>query len=426
MPDLTAGQLPRLQNHRLPGLDLGEEFIYPKYDNQSILNLPSTVCHLLGVPGLGAGPLAPEILTPLGAARRVIMVLMDALALHRLRQWSMDGTAPLWARLAEQGWLVPLTSIVPSTTSSALTTLWTGRSTAEHGVAGYELWLKEYGVVANMIFHSPASFQNEMGTLSKAGFKPETFLPFPTLGTHLLEHGVNSYAFQHRSIAKSLLSQMLFKDVEVLSIGTPADLWVNVRLLLQNRPAEQQYIWVYWGELDHYSHYYGPDDEHPAAEFSSFTHALENQLLNRLSPQSRQDTLLILTADHGAISTLWKANYELSDHPGFTRQLHILPTGEGRFAYLHQHPGQSDVIRKYIERAWPGQFRLVDPAFAVAKGLFGPGEPHPRLADRLGEAIAVSRGQAYWWWADKENRLLGRHGGLSAEEMLVPFLAVRL
>lgn len=30
------------------------------------------------------------------------------------------------------------------------------------------------------------------------------------------------------------------------------------------------------------------------------------------------------------------------------------------------------------------------------------------------------------WWSEKENLLIGRHGGLSADEMLVPFLAVRL
>jgi hypothetical protein len=38
----------------------------------------------------------------------------------------------------------------------------------------------------------------------------------------------------------------------------------------------------------------------------------------------------------------------------------------------------------------------------------------------------VSQGSAYLWWAPKENVLIGRHGGVSPEEMLVPFLAARL
>jgi hypothetical protein len=80
----------------------------------------------------------------------------------------------------------------------------------------------------------------------------------------------------------------------------------------------------------------------------------------------------------------------------------------------------------YLNRTWPDQFTLVDPATAVASGLFGPGQPHPRLLDRLGDMIAAARGSAYWWWGDKENRLHGRHGGLSPDEMLVPLLAGRL
>ena len=40
--------------------------------------------------------------------------------------------------------------------------------------------------------------------------------------------------------------------------------------------------------------------------------------------------------------------------------------------------------------------------------------------------MAVAKGSAYWWWANAENALYGRHGGLSADEMLVPLLAARL
>ena len=69
---------------------------------------------------------------------------------------------------------------------------------------------------------------------------------------------------------------------------------------------------------------------------------------------------------------------------------------------------------------------FINPEEAVAKGLFGPGKPNPHLADRLGDLIVVARKDAYLWWADKENPLIGQHGGLSAEEMVVPLLSVVL
>ncbi|NJN43370.1 MAG: hypothetical protein HC806_00600 [Anaerolineae bacterium] len=64
MADLTLNLLPKLKAHRLPGFDLGDDFIYPKYDGGSILNVASTVCDLFNVPGIGAPPLMEEITEP--------------------------------------------------------------------------------------------------------------------------------------------------------------------------------------------------------------------------------------------------------------------------------------------------------------------------------------------------------------------------
>jgi hypothetical protein len=433
MPDLTTQLLPRLESNRLPGLDLGEGFIYPDYSGGSILNLPDSLCQLFGIPELNHKPLHPEILSQLlngGSVRRIVLVLMDALSLFRLQRWTqgegLGETAPIWQQLARDGLLAPLTSIVPSTTSAAITSLWTGRSAAEHGVAGYELWLKEYGVVANMISQSPMAFRNGTGSLSQAGFDPEKYLPFTTLGTHFNTHGVKTYALQHHSIVHSGLSKMFFRDVNVQAFNTPSDLWVNARHLLETHADERLYAWVYWGEVDHLSHFYGPDDERTVAEFASFSTAFERLFLSRLSPELRRDTMVILTADHGQISTLKNSKYDLNHHPQFTDYLHLRPTGENRLAYLYLRPEQHEEMTGYLDRTWPGQFTLIDPSAAVTAGLFGPGQPHHRLLDRLGDVMAAARGSAYWWWADKENRLLGRHGGLSPDEMLVPLLAGRL
>jgi hypothetical protein len=427
MSDITSEILPRMKAYRLPGLELDGDFIHPDYLGGSILNLPSSICQWLGAEPLGAAPLRPELtITSSSGIRRVILILVDALALHRLQRWMSDGTAPVWARLADQGRLAAITSIAPSTTSAALTSLWTGCSPAEHGVVGYELWLKEYGVVGNMILHSPISFENDAGSLLKAGFKPEQFLNQPTLGTHLASRGVKSYALQHRSITRSGLSQMFLRDVDVHGYLTPAELWVNLRHLVESNPNLRQYFWVYTGQLDHFSHYYHPDDERAAAEFAEFSQAFEQNFLNRLSPAIRQGSLVLLTADHGMLATRKSAHYDLRNHPDLSRHLHILPTGEHRLMYLFLKPGHAEQVHSYFNQIWPGQFVFLDPSEAVAKGLFGPGKPHPRLADRLGDLIVAARGEAYLWWAEKENPLIGQHGGLSPDEMIVPLVSVML
>lgn len=427
MTDLTTQLLPLLRSYRLPNLDLGEGHIYPNYSGNSILNLPDSICAWLGAADISGRSLQPALHDPIaGDLRRVIVVLIDALSFHRLQRWMSDGTAPIWKQLTQGGLLAPLTSVTPSTTSSALTSLWTARSPAEHGIPGYEVWLKEYGLVASMIQHAPISYYNDAGSLERAGFQPESFLGLPTLGTHLAAHAIKTYALQPRSILRSGLSQMFFRDVEVRGFHTLADLFVNLRHVVEDHPLERQYIWVYTGDIDSLSHYYGPDDERTQAGFSSLSHAFEQFFLKRLSRSAGKGTLLILTADHGQVTTYRNLQYELRSHPALSERLHILPTGENRLMYLYTRPNETSAVREYFAQIFPDQFTLLDPASAVAQGLFGPGTPHPRLLDRLGDLIAAACDQAYLWWADQKNILVGRHGGLTEEEMIVPYLAARL
>jgi predicted AlkP superfamily pyrophosphatase or phosphodiesterase len=426
--DLTEQVLLSISQHRLPGLDLDGDFVYPAYEGYSIQNIPVSICRWLGAPEIAGKPLAMEVTGPFreGDFQRVIQIVVDALAFERFQRWMGDGTAPVWRELAQGGLVAPLTSITPSTTSAAITTFWTGRSPAEHGLTGYEMWFKEYGVVGNTITHSAMAFQNDTGGLERAGFRPEESLPFPVMGAHLAVHGIQTYALQQASIAHSGLSRTFFKDARVNRFHTAADLWVNLRYLVESISQQRLYAYVYWGEVDTLSHVYGPDDERTEAEFGQFSLAFERLFLHKLNLASRRNTLLILTADHGAVMTHPDSYYDLRNHPNLTRRLHIQPTGENRLVYMYIRPGQSEAVREYIERAWPNQFVQVDSAYAVEAGLFGTGKRHPGLLDRIGDIIVAAKGVAYLWWANKDNRIYGRHGGLHSQEMLVPFLAVRL
>lgn len=426
MADLTAERLPQLLAHRLSDVNLGDGLCYPNYESHSILNLPATLCTLLGAEPTGARQIDPELTQHLGEAQRVVMVLMDALALHRLQRWISDGSAPVWGNLARQGILAPLTSITPSTTSSALTTLWTGRSPYEHGIMGYEMWMKEYGMIVNMIQHSPATFNGSTGSLTKAGFSPKNYLPFPNLAQHLGTFNVETHAFQHFTISRSGLTQLLMDGADMHSFGSAADLWIGVRQLLEARRHRKLYTWVYWGDVDHLSHLHGPDSERPAAEFASFSQAFETLFLDKLDPALRKDTVVILLADHGMISTPQDPHFELANHGGLERRLHMAPSGENRLMYLYARPGQIEAVREYIDRSWMKQFKIMDAVYAAESGLFGSGERHPRLGERMGDLVVFPGQNMYLWWAPKENILLGRHGGLHPEEMLVPFLAARL
>jgi len=426
MTDLTDALLHKLRAHRLPDIDLGKDAQHPAYEGLSILNIPSSVCKWLGAPALPHPPVDISELDSLAeGVEQVVAVLVDAVGLHSFLHWLKERAKPLQP-LVDEGILGAITSTVPSTTSSALTTLWTGHSPAEHGILGYEIFLKEYGLVANMINHAPIAFDGRGGLLYSAGFDPESFLPVPTLGPHLAQADVEPHAFLHYSIKGSGLSRMHYRDVQIHTFGGIADLWIGVRRLADQPLHMKRFIWVYYGGVDGLSHRHGPDSEQAQADFAAFTSSMMEEFVHQLSPKVGAKTLLLLFADHGQITTHKDPNFELRNHPCLSQCLHMLPTGENRLPYLYIRPGQTEAVGEYIRETWPGAFSTLPSDDALKAGLFGPGIPAATSPDRIGDCIVVTHGDSYMWWAEKENPLIGRHGGLSNEEMLVPLLAVRL
>jgi hypothetical protein len=426
MNDLTEKYLPKLRSHKMANLDLGEDALHPAYEDQSLLNVPSTICDWFSAPGLPYAGLEFTNLKDLASdVQQVVIVLIDAVSLGRFSSW-MEKIQGEVQSLIQDAYLFPLTSIVPSTTCSVLTTLWTGRSPAEHGILGYELFLKEFSMVANMITHSPASFEGRSGLLYQAGFQPENALPVPTLGSHLSKAGVETFALLSSYILNSGLSRMHYPSVNTYGFRTLTDLWVQTRHLAELRLASSRLIWIYYGAVDGYSHQYGPDSEQAEAEFVTFINTMFKIFLSKFQADSRRKTLLVILSDHGQLYTPKNPVYELSNHPTLTNRLHLPPTGENRLAYLYPGSGQSEAVQEYIAHTWPGKFHIMPSSHALENGLFGPGKPMQEAHSRIGDQIVISQGDAYLWWTPKPNPLLGRHGGLSEEEMLVPLMALRL
>ncbi len=427
MPDLSESVLPGLIDHSLPNIPFADDILLPRYAGYSLSNIPATICHLLNIPAFGEPALAPGLMHFLGGPyKRVILLVVDALGYHLFRRLMETGHADLWQNRLAESVFFPLTSIAPSTTSSALTTLWTGVSPATHGIVGYEMWAKEYGMVINNILHSAMSYLGDNGGLKRTGFDPIEFLNHSTFGGHLINHGVEADAFMHYSIGTSGLSSMHLDQVNLHNYVSESDMWVSIRNILNTVPAGRKYIYAYWSVIDTLTHRFSLNDERIALQFEDFSLMIEQALIKGLSASARKDALLILTADHGSVYTPRYGHFNLTAHPELNAMLRIQPTCENRLAFLYLKPGMETSVRQYFDTAWPGKFMLVSGIQAIEAGLFGPGPLSPTLSDRVGDLVAIARGDSYLWWAPKQNVMLGRHGGLHPEEMLIPFYAMPL
>ncbi len=411
---------------KLPEMEGEMDFVWPQYEGGSIANLPATMAAILGTRLEGLPPLDPYLWKDLApGTERVIAILMDAVGYLALRRLMDQDPEFLFARLARKGSFTHITSVFPSTTVAALASFWTARPPIEHGLTGYTLYFKEFGVVANAIALAP--MRNEKGdSLEKWGLEPEKLVPVPSFPQLLSPFGIKVFVLIHREFVRSPFSRALHREVaEARGFLTTPEMWIILRHLLREKAGEKAIISVYWGLVDALAHLYGPDDETWEAELRSFAFSMERDFLERLEPQDRKGTLLILFSDHGQVPANPERAVLAMKHPELWELLALPPTGESRASYLYVRDGRKEQVRAYLEEKI-GSFTVMDSAEAVEKGLFGRGTPAPGFSSRIGDLIAIARGEEHLVWGYEEPKLKGRHGGLSPEEMLVPLLMVRL
>ena len=409
-------------------LTIPDEFLPPNYLNGSIANIPATISVLLGTQLDGLPPLPDTLWRPLGDdIKRVVSIVIDGWGWNLL-----EKERPFLQPLLQQAAVVDrITSIFPSTTVAALSSLWTGVAPGQHSLVGLNLFFPEYGSTGQMLNFSP-SFGFYPDALVQAGLGPETFLKWPGLAQQLAKAGIPTHAFKGKNIINSVLSKMHGRGVaENHAIMTLADMLVQMRRLLESQPGEPLYIAAYWPTVDTLSHDHGWDDEIVAAELRSIITQLQVEFLNRLSMEARSGTALLIIADHGQIVTPLEKTIYLEDHPHLQQMLFMQPTGEPRLVYLYTKHGCQDAVVDYINEHLGHASIAWQAAGVIEAGLLGPPPFATETISRIGDVVVAMRGGYVFLnsrAAEAENamRFKGRHGGMTPAEMRVPWLGFRL
>ncbi|MFQ6117360.1 MAG: alkaline phosphatase family protein [Candidatus Bipolaricaulia bacterium] len=386
---------------------------------RSLVNLPATILKIFGREP--PHPPLEELFPYLGGVRRVVLLVIDALGWEQLRPLLEDGSS-VFSRLANEGRLCQITSVFPSTTTAALSTLATGLAPAEHGMLGFRLYLKEFGLVAHMIRLSPEGIRR-FDMLLELGLVPRRFFPAKSI-YELLAPDVRSYTLLKLAFRRSGLSHLLYRGSQVIPHVGSSDMCVQMRKLLEQNPDGPLFIGAYWDGIDAIGHLYGPTAEELAAELRQLSLSLE-EFLNRLSPQAAKDTLLLVTADHGQVEVREEEMFSITRHPRLYRSLLLPPTGDFRATYLHLRQGKLARTKQYLKR-YQDRLIVLDSEEALDGGLFGTSPVRDGWRPRIGDLILLPRRRGFIFYPYDDFLLKGYHGGLSPGEMWVPLFALRL
>jgi len=397
----------------------GPGSVLPDYAGYSIVALPSLVERLFGFDG-SVTPW-PEIASDLSGYDHVIMLLLDGLGYRKTESLFEHLPEATLLSLGRDGLFFPITSVFPSTTVAALVSISTGLTPLEHGLVGYRLYLRETSAITNMIrFAMVGNGRNDVAF--SAGLDPTTIVPGATVHERLAGHGVDVHTLLPQSIAGSGLSRVLYKgSAKLHPVAGLSDMLVSTRELLA-QATSRTFLSLYWPGLDTLAHVRGPESEAYVAEFRAIDDAIQRELLGQCG-----NTLLIVTADHGFVP-MPAANYiQFGDAPEIDRALLLPPVGEPRATYLHVRDGAKQRVAEIL-RQWEDQGLVcVDSHVLIDDQVLGTGTPHPGIHDRIGDLAVVATGSAGIFHPYQDAVMLrGMHGGLTEDEMLVPFIASSL
>jgi predicted AlkP superfamily pyrophosphatase or phosphodiesterase len=397
-------------------------WVRPNYTGRGYANIPATVGALLGAHVGELPPLDEALWRPLAeGVERIVLVLVDGLGWRRLLR---TDPAALERWRAAGGIAAPLTSVCPSTTAAATTTLWTGAAPAAHGFMGYMQHLPRMGAVCDMIFFR-AGLSDRTGELIDWGLDPLSLTPSPGTGEWLARAGVPTTAILARGILNSPLSTLHYRGVGTrVGHHGASDFWLRLRESVEARAGQRAYIAAYWAMVDTLGHMCGPDEVSWESEWRALRYFIEEEFLGRLSPAARRGALFILTADHGQIPNDAAEIIPYRDHPGLAGLLQTLPAGDPRHVYLWPRAGARDEIAAYVRERFP-DFLLFDRDALLDAGLYGP-TVWPEVRARIGDLVMLAAGRRMFLWLHRQVPFRGMHGGLLPDEALVPWLARRL
>ncbi|MHB8294177.1 MAG: alkaline phosphatase family protein [Acidimicrobiales bacterium] len=370
----------------------------PDIDAACVLPDYQGACLSRLVPALLSGRPRPGWLPePAREARQVVLLVLDGLGALQLE--ARLPALPAMSSMARR----TITSVAPTTTAAALTSISTGLSPLEHGVVGYRLRVREGEVLNTLRWATAAGDQ-------RAALPPQVFQPVPAFSGRAVS------AVTRAEFAGTGFTDAHLRGSTLVGWKVTSTLLVEVRRLLR---SGQSFVYAYYDGIDKVAHEFGFGD-HYDEELRSV-----DRLIGDIVGELPGGAVLVVTSDHGQV--------DVGDRMvGLDRDLLadvVLLTGEARFRWLHARPGACRAVAEsaselYGDRAW-----VLPTAEVLGRGWLGPPGSAAQAggaASRLGDVAIVARESVGFSDPSETGgaRLVCRHGSLTPAEMLVPLLAL--
>lgn len=287
-----------------------------------------------------------------------------------------------------------VTSTCPSTTTSATTSIMTGKYPCTHGYLGWDMYYKKENAFVTM-FTNKYKDSDEEYPFNIA----QKYFPFKTITDRILEKGK-----YYSKIVFPIKYEETYNDIDEMLLMIKSNL--NIK--------EKNYVYAYYMDPDSMLHVNGNDSKEVLSILKMINDKCE-KFANDLN-----DTLLIITADHGHIDSDY---IYLCDYPDLFDLITSNVWLEGRCCAFNVT--DKVLFKELFNKYFSEYFKLMSKDEVIESKLFGLNNENKYFEDLIGDFIALAKSDKIFKYKRGGHIFKSNHAGFTEKEMYVPLIMVR-
>ncbi|BAB59401.1 TVG0271512 [Thermoplasma volcanium GSS1] len=393
--------------------------IKPNFKGYNLVNVPNSILDLFGIKNNRV--LSEDIYTYIrGSYDKIVFFYLDGLGYDTFASDKFKNG--IFKQIINNGYYAAITTVFPSTTAAANTTINTGLAPLEHGLLEWILYFDEARTVALTLPYRPITqrYRRRFNSMN-----PSYLFKGKTIFRKMKEDGVRSVSFLKANIVNGEYTKLIQDGSDVVGYSYTTDGLLLLKNYLLN--GAYDYYYFYLDNIDHIGHVYGPSSEMYALEVQTTSKMIE-ETFEQLPMEVRRRTLVIITSDHGHIDvdplrTIYLNSFrKLYDSLKSDGRYKIPPVGSPRDVFLFVKNDALESTIDYTKRKLASSL-VMSTQESFDYGLFGGGAVPDSFYRRAGNMLILPSGNDLIWYRMtglRDSRMKGMHGGLSEREMMIP------
>ncbi len=356
--------------------------LLPDYGGACVSNLiPALLQHA----EIGRGWIPDDVLD----ARQVVLFVVDGLGWDQFQ--ARRELAPTLASMAARS----ITTVAPTTTATALTSIATGTPPGDHGLIGYKMRIA--GELLNSL-----RWSSELGD-ARDRIEPAQVQPIDPFT------GARPVVISQAQFMDTGFTHAHLRDTDYRPYWLPSSVPVEITRALGDGA---RFVYAYHDGIDKIAHITGLGDLYDA----ELRHV--DAMVARILEQLPAGAALAVTADHGQVQV--GDNMIPIAGPVLDLTAHI--SGEARFVWLHANGDRATDLHAAAAEAHGDVAWVVPIDQVLDEGWFG-ARVNPEARARLGDVAMLPFADVALVDPDRPGPMLqSRHGSLTSAELNVPLL----